>query len=63
MLAQKQAVAVIAGFGGSNSVARASVVGNTVTHGVVLGAIPLVVLYPWLEPLVTGGEKESSESD
>ncbi|WP_049934910.1 hypothetical protein [Haloplanus natans] len=40
--------------------AGASVVGNTVTHGVVLGAIPLVVLYPWLEPLV---EKESGESD
>lgn len=28
--------------------AVASVLGNTLTHGVVLGAIPLVWLYPWL---------------
>lgn len=30
--------------------AVASVLGNTLTHGVVLGAIPLVRLYPWLAP-------------
>ena len=27
-----------------------SVLGNTLTHGVLLGAIPLVWLYPWLAP-------------
>jgi hypothetical protein len=43
--------------------AGVSVVGNTVTHGVILGAIPFVVLYPWLESLVTSDDKESSASD
>lgn len=34
-----------------------SVAGNTVTHGVVLGAMPLVVLYPWLARYVESDEK------
>ncbi|MFB6298487.1 MAG: hypothetical protein ABEH56_08205 [Salinirussus sp.] len=35
--------------------AAVSVLGNTVTHGVVLGAVPLVVLYPFLEDRVSAG--------
>lgn len=26
-----------------------SVLGNTVTHGLLLGAVPLVLLYPWIQ--------------
>lgn len=32
-----------------------SVLGNTVTHGFVLGAIPLVIIYPWLNHRIRAG--------
>lgn len=32
--------------------AAASVLGNTVTHGIVLGAVPLLVLYPYVQERV-----------
>jgi len=43
--------------------AALSVVGNTVTHGVVLGAVPFVLLYPWLAQYVERGERNSVGSD
>jgi hypothetical protein len=48
-----EALAVVVFASGTNPVGPVlSIAGNTLTHGVVLGAIPLVVLYPWLEPYV-----------
>jgi len=43
--------------------AVASVLGNTLTHGVVLGAIPLVWLYPWLAPSLDSVRKNSIDGD
>jgi len=40
-----------------------SVLGNTLTHGVVLGAIPLVWLYPWLAPYFDSVGKNPGSSD
>jgi hypothetical protein len=43
--------------------AVASVLGNTLTHGVVLGAIPLVRLYPWLAPSLDFVRKSPVDGD
>ena len=40
-----------------------SVAGNTVTHGIVLGAVPFVALYPWLAAYVERGERSVVEAD
>jgi hypothetical protein len=37
--------------------AAVSVVGNTITHGVLLGAIPLVALFPWVATRSSGVRK------
>ena len=34
--------------------ATVSVVGNTITHGVLLGAIPLIALFPWVAARSSG---------
>jgi len=43
--------------------AVASVLGNSLTHGVVLGAIPLVWLYPWLAPSLDFVRKNPVDGD
>ena len=43
--------------------AVASVLGNTFTHGIVLGAIPLVWLYPRLDPYFDSVRKNPVDGD
>jgi len=45
------------------SVPTPAVAGTTVTHGIVLGAVPFVALYPWLAAYVERGERSVVETD
>jgi hypothetical protein len=45
------------------SAAVLSVLGNTITHGVVLGAVPLVVLFPVVADYVGSATNESTTAD